>query len=52
MIMAFTAYLGLCINNSAEIQALKIGMRWFLDHGFSKVVVESDSLLIIQIGKR
>lgn len=32
--MAFTSYLGVCSNNYAEIQAIKIGLKWCLDNGF------------------
>ncbi|KAH0750115.1 hypothetical protein KY290_029347 [Solanum tuberosum] len=35
----------------AEALALKIGLRWCLDHGFHRVTVESDSRLIIQMVK-
>jgi len=51
MIMAFSAYFGFCLNNSAEALALKTGLRWCLDHGFHRVTVESDSRLIIQMVK-
>ncbi|KAK4731877.1 hypothetical protein R3W88_024865 [Solanum pinnatisectum] len=32
MIMAFASYLGECSNNHAEIQAIKIGLKWCLDN--------------------
>ncbi|OIS97451.1 putative ribonuclease h protein [Nicotiana attenuata] len=49
LIMAFTVYLGSCSNNSAEAQAIKTGVRWCLDHGFNRLTVESDSLVVIQM---
>lgn len=51
MVMAFTVYLGCCSNNSAEVQASKTGMRLCLDHGFNKLTIESDSLLVLQMIK-
>ncbi|XP_075096253.1 uncharacterized protein LOC142174367 [Nicotiana tabacum] len=51
MVMAFTVYLGCCSNNSAEVQASKTGMRLCLDHGFNKLTIESDSLLVLQMTK-
>ncbi|KAK4353203.1 hypothetical protein RND71_028721 [Anisodus tanguticus] len=51
LLMAFSAYFGCCSNNYADSQALKIGLNWCLDHGFSEVNIESDSLLVIQMIK-
>ncbi|WMV55670.1 hypothetical protein MTR67_049055 [Solanum verrucosum] len=49
MIMAFAFYLGECSNNYAEIQAIKIGLKWCLDNGFRNLIIESDSLLTIHM---
>lgn len=49
MIMAFASYLGECSNNCAEIQAMKIGLKWCLDNGFRNLIIESDSWLTIHM---
>ncbi|XP_075095185.1 uncharacterized protein LOC142173487 [Nicotiana tabacum] len=47
--MAFYSYLGTCSNNMAECMALLKGLQWYIDNGFNELVVESDSLLLVNM---
>ncbi|KAH0649792.1 hypothetical protein KY284_029704 [Solanum tuberosum] len=49
MIMAFTIYFGHSSNNLAEARAIKIGLKWCIDHCFNVLTIESDSLTVINI---
>lgn len=49
MIMAFTAYFGHSSNNLAEARAIKIGLKWCIDHDFNVLTIESESLTVINM---
>ncbi|XP_060195226.1 uncharacterized protein LOC132624466 [Lycium barbarum] len=49
MIKAFVEFYGQCSNNVAEANAIWKGVNICKDFGLPRVVVESDSLLIINI---
>ncbi|KAH0724880.1 hypothetical protein KY284_000745 [Solanum tuberosum] len=49
MIMAFTAYFGHSSNNLAEARAIKMGLKWCIDHGFNVLIIEYDSLIVINM---
>ncbi|KAH0745144.1 hypothetical protein KY285_006801 [Solanum tuberosum] len=45
----FTTYFGYSSNNLAEARAIKIGLRWCVDHGFNTLTSESDSMIAINM---
>ncbi|KAK4375097.1 hypothetical protein RND71_005774 [Anisodus tanguticus] len=47
MVMAFSLFLGHCTNNIAEASAILIGMIWCIDNEVLNVIIESDSLIVI-----
>ncbi|OIT07102.1 hypothetical protein A4A49_24098 [Nicotiana attenuata] len=49
MILAFADYFGLCSNNVAEAMAILQGLCICIDRGFLKIIVESDSLMLVNI---
>lgn len=52
MIMAFASFYGICSNNVAEAKAILQGMRMCIDNGFPKIIVESDSMIMVVIINR
>jgi ribonuclease HI len=40
--------IGISTNNVAEYRGLLAALQWALDHGYTRVHVKSDSLLIVQ----
>ncbi|KAK4737271.1 hypothetical protein R3W88_000968 [Solanum pinnatisectum] len=48
---AFSVYLSFSSNNLAEALSPKTCLRWCLDHGFHKVTIDSDFILIIHMVK-
>ncbi|OIT08999.1 hypothetical protein A4A49_44481 [Nicotiana attenuata] len=46
-IHAIASPLGIDTNNQAETEAAYIGIKWCIDHGFSKIHLEADSNLLI-----
>lgn len=40
--------IGIATNNIAEYRGLLAALQWALDHGYSRLHVKSDSLLIVQ----
>lgn len=49
MILAFAGYFGICSNNVAEAMAILQGLRICIDRGFLKIIVESDSVMLVNI---
>ncbi|KAH0726142.1 hypothetical protein KY284_002007 [Solanum tuberosum] len=49
LIMAYAEYFGECSNNMSEAKAILFGIEWCLDKGFTNILVESDSMLIINM---
>ncbi|XP_075086189.1 uncharacterized protein LOC142168913 [Nicotiana tabacum] len=49
LIMAFTAFFGVSSNNVAKVKAVLIGMQWCIDKGYLNAVVESDTIIIIEM---
>lgn len=47
-IQAIAAPLGEGTNNSAETKAALLGIQWWLNNGFTKVHLETDSALLVQ----
>ncbi|XP_055824345.1 uncharacterized protein LOC129892829 [Solanum dulcamara] len=48
LIYAFAAPLGFSSNNQAEVQAIVLGITWCIQHGYSKILLEVDSKLLIK----
>jgi ribonuclease HI len=51
-ILIFTSYLGKTTNNATELQALIQGLLLASQHDFNLLLVEGDSLLMIQALKK
>lgn len=49
LITAYAEYFGECSNNMSEAKAILFGIEWCLDKGFTNILVESDSMLIINM---
>ncbi|PHT75383.1 hypothetical protein T459_18905 [Capsicum annuum] len=49
MRMAFHAYLGVCSNNMAEGLAIMKGLQWCATNHFHNVIVESDSMIMVNM---
>ncbi|OIT22092.1 hypothetical protein A4A49_54076 [Nicotiana attenuata] len=47
MVGAFAASFGTQSNNAAESMALNMGLQWCIDQGHKNIIVELDSLLVI-----
>lgn len=47
--MAYAEYFGECSNNMAEANAILFGIKWSLDKRLTKVLVESDFMIIINM---
>ncbi|OIS98250.1 hypothetical protein A4A49_62368 [Nicotiana attenuata] len=52
LVMAFFDFYGICSNNFAEVKAVLQGIQMCCHHGLKNIVVESDSLLIINMINR
>ena len=48
MIEEFSGSIGIATNNVAEYSALIAALKWARDHGHERVLVRSDSLLLVQ----
>lgn len=48
LIYAFATPLGLGSNNQAEVQAAVFGIIWCIQHGYSRVMLEVDSELLVK----
>ncbi|XP_075098987.1 uncharacterized protein LOC142175879 [Nicotiana tabacum] len=49
MVMAFASSFGNCSSNFAEAKAALFGVQWYITNGFSNIILECDSLLIINM---
>ncbi|XP_070029859.1 uncharacterized protein [Nicotiana sylvestris] len=49
MIMAFASSFGNCSSNFAEAKAALFGVQWCITNGFSNIILECDSLQIINM---
>lgn len=47
LVMAFRSFLGNCTNNFAEASAILIDMNWCINNGILNVIIESDSMIVI-----
>lgn len=48
LIYAFSTPFGIGTNNQAEVKAAIFGVTWCIQHGYTKLILEVDSALLIQ----
>lgn len=51
IMMAFAKYLGIGSSNLAEAKAIIYGLQWCISHRFQSIILESDSLIIVNMIK-